>query len=303
MSKRPYLPKHERTAEGVKFALTERDVEILHALNRCRYLTTGQVSRLLFGSNQTNQSARRRLKYLYHNQFIGRIRPLLRIGEGSGEITYYLDRRGREELIEGEEVPLLAKAGLVGHQFLAHALAVAEFRVVLELALREHPAVALASFIADFEIRKETEAAIGHKIYKLYEEVFHPLERKRYVVYPDALFVLQGKGEYEKHQKLYLVEIDRGTEGFKIIKDKITGYRLYRQKEIYQKYGAGLSGFVVLLQTSSETRAQNLRRELSGFAGAELVWIATAGAVSEQTVLSAPIWLDCEGNRKSILRS
>lgn len=303
MDRKRYLSKHTRESAGVPFALTERDVEILRAVNRFRYLKTGQINRLLFPECKTQQSTRRRLKYLFHNKFIGRIMPLTRMGEGAGEITYFLDKAGEEYLQESEEAFVYTKAGQVEHQFLNHALDVSEFRINLELALKEHPIVSLQSFIADFEIRTPTHEAIGNKIYKLYDEVFHQVEKKRYIVYPDALFILQGKGEYEAHKKLYLVEIDRGTEGFKVIKDKITGYRLYRQKGVFQKYDAELDNFSVLLQTISEKRAQNMRQELNGWEGAELVWITHASAVNEQTILSAPIWRDFKQTYQSVLKT
>jgi hypothetical protein len=303
MDRKQYLSKHTRENGGVPFALTERDLEILRAVNRYRYLKTGQINRLLFSECKTQQSTRRRLKYLFHNKFIGRIMPLTRMGDGSSEIIYFLDKAGEEYLQESEEAYVYTKAGQVGHMFLNHALDLSEFRLNLEQALKAHSIVSLQTFIADFEIRHPTQGAVGNKIYKLYDEVFHQVEKKRYIVYPDALLLLQGKGEYESHKKLYFVEIDRGTEGFKIIKEKITGYRIYTQRKIFQKYGQELNKFSVLLQTNSEKRAENLRHELNGWEGAELVWITHDKAVNEKTILSAPIWRDYDLNYTSILKT
>lgn len=80
-------------------------------------------------------------------------------------------------------------------------------------------------------------------------------------------------------------------------------YRLYRQKGIFQKYGAELENFSVLLQTISEKRAGNMRQELNGWEGAELVWITHASAVNEQTILSAPIWRDYKQTYQSVLKT
>ncbi|MBI5186178.1 MAG: hypothetical protein HZA01_10705 [Nitrospinae bacterium] len=60
-------------------------MEILKAVNRYRYLRSGEIERLIFAENGTTQSAHRRLKYLFHNHYLGRIQPLIRPGKGSAE--------------------------------------------------------------------------------------------------------------------------------------------------------------------------------------------------------------------------
>jgi hypothetical protein len=297
-----YLPKHERAGKPVAFVLTDRDLEILRVVNRYRYLRTGQIKRLVFPDNTTEQSARRRLKYLFHNGYLGRVMPFVRIGEGSSETAYYLDRTGRAVLQQaGEEIAAYAAGGQVKHQFLDHALDVSEFRVHLELALSDHPSVEIHRFTADFEVKAHTTGAIGKKRYKLFDEVAHPVTKESYVVYPDALIILKGKGSLEQFQRLYFVEIDRGTEGLNVIKDKIIGYSLYLKQNVFAKFGK-FKGFVVLLQTNSKKRAENIRHFLTGVDGAELVWITDAGQVTQETIATAPIWQDHERKARAILK-
>ena len=45
------LAKFKRSPDRVAFQMTDRDIEILQALNRYRYLRTGQIHELLFGEN------------------------------------------------------------------------------------------------------------------------------------------------------------------------------------------------------------------------------------------------------------
>jgi len=301
MSEAKYLSKHKRESD-VNFSLTKRDVETLKALNRFRYLRTGQIKRLLFGENRTVQSTRRRLKLLFHNKFIGRVMPLMRVGESSGEVAYFLDKAGME-VLQGEEIEVVSpKIGQVRHQFLEHALDISEFRIHLELNLKENLKVNLKRFTADFELKSHLQKATGKKRYKLFDEVLHRLSKRLYTVYPDALIILSGTGKFENYKKLLFLEIDRGTEGLSVIKDKVIGYHLYQQKKVFQKYGK-VSDFTVLIQTSSPRRAENIRTELASITGAELVWVSDVLKVNEASILTKAIWQDHEMNYKSILKT
>jgi len=301
--KKACLPKYKRQSGGVPFVITERDIEIMRAVNRYRYLKTSQIKRLLFPENKAIDSARRRLKYLFHNKFLGRVTPFVRIGEGAEETAYFLDKAGIELLQDsGEEIHFLQKqGGQVRHRFLSHALDISEFRLNLELAIQSHPVISLQRFTADFEMKEHTKKAIGKKIYKLYDEAIHPVNKKRYVVYPDALIILRGKGEYEKFQRLYFIEIDRGTETLSRIRDKVIGYSLYLKQKIFTKFGK-FSAFKVLFQTNSEKRAENIRNALVNLEGTELIWITDVSRISDDTLLSAPVWEDHEMKEKTILK-
>ncbi len=289
------------------FRLTDRDYEILKAVNRYRFLRTGQIKRLLFSDASTPQTARRRLRNLSDPgyRYLDKIEPYVQVGKGNAESAWYLDRGG-EELLRAFGEPLLSysykNSGNVGHLFLAHALALSEFRVRLELALRNHPVVELGRLIADFEMKSHTTEAVDTKIFKLYKEVRHPNERNEtYIVYPDALIILQGKGAYSKSKRLYFVEIDRGTESESHIRKKVIGYSLYLQQRVFQNFGK-FEGFCVLFQTISPKRAENMRKALVGTEGSDLVWITDVQRVTEETILSKPIWTDHKGNFRAIMR-
>ena len=298
-----YLSKHTRKKDGLNFVLTDRDIEILRAVNRCRYLRTSQIKRIVFPQNTTLQSTRRRLKYLFHNKFLGRITPFIQIGQGEGETAYYLDKAGGELLKEyGDELYSYSQQNQVRTQFLNHALDLSEFRINMETALKSHPIIELYRFTCDFELKEYTLKAMGRKIYKLYDEVIHPINRQRHVVYPDALIILKGKGEYDEFQKVYFLEIDRGTESLSVIRDKVIGYNIYHKQKIFNKFGAG-DVFTVLLQTSSEKRAENIRKYLVDQEGAELVWVTNVQQVDENSIISSPIWQDYQFEQKAMIKA
>lgn len=293
MAKQKPLSRYRREG-NVSFVLTARDVDILRAVNRCRYLRTGQIHRLVFPDCRSNQSARRRLKYIYHNQYLGRIAPFTQAGQGSGEMAYFLDQAGAEFLRDVGKEPLsLPRNHRVRHAFPWHALDIADFRVHLECALRR--------FTADFELKEPTKSAIGNKRYRLYDEVLHPINKQRYVVYPDALIILQGKGEHQGFQRLFFLEIDRGTAPLGAIRDKVIGYNLYRRLGIFKKFGR-FDRFRVLIQTSSQKREANIRTALTDQEGADLVWVTDVSRVTEKTLLEAEIWQDEKRHLRSVLK-
>lgn len=301
MSERAALSRTRRTT-GVRFHLTERDLELLRAVNRYRYLRTGQIKRLVFPENRSLQSTRRRLKYLFHNGFLGRIAPLAEVGKAPPETAYYLDKAGIR-LLEDLQEPVLVprKVAQVRPMFLEHALDLSEFRIHLDRALHAHPMVGLKRFISDFEVKAHLRGEVGRHRYKLYRELIHPTQKQRYVVYPDALIILQGKGRYARFQRLLFLEIDRGTEGLQAIRNKIIGYVLYQRARVFQNYGP-FDDFRVLLQAPSQKRVQSIRHALTHLEGAELLWVANVADINETTLLHAPIWVDADLQPRALLK-
>ncbi|WP_169742981.1 replication-relaxation family protein [Desulfobacter vibrioformis] len=296
------MKREKRQPQALPCKLTERDLAILLVLNRYRYLRTGQVKRLIFSDNSTLQSTRRRLRCLFHNAYIGVITPFVKTGQGSGESAYYLEKSGMNLLEEyGETVRAFSKSGNVRHFFLNHALDLSEFHLLLELALRNHPKIHLRRFVCDYEVKSHLNSEKGNKAFALYDEVTHPVSRRSYVVHPDALIILQGKGELEKYQKLYFLEIDRGTERLEIVRNKVIGYNTYLQKRIFTKYGK-FDGFQVLIQTNSEKRAENIRKSLTDQEGAEFVWVTDVGKINEKSILNEAVWVDHEWQLRSVLK-
>ncbi len=296
------LSKTTRQPKAVRFSLTERDMAILHSLAQYRYLRTGQIQRLHFPENTSPQSTRRRLKYLFHHGFVGRIEAMIAVGKGSAEVAYFLDKQGLALLEDDMAVAgLPGKSGQVKPAFLQHALDVSEFQLCLHQAIAAQNKIALHRFTADFELKSHTNKAIGKHRYKLYDEVVHPQNRQTYTVYPDALVILRGTGNLSKHQRLYFVEIDRGTEGLKVIRNKIIGYTLYAQFKTFQKFGK-FDDFRLLLQTNSVRRQENIRDMLTDQVGSERVWFTTEDKVSEVTMLAEPIWQEVSGDYQALLK-
>ena len=302
----------DKPAHPRRFRLTDRDYTILQRLNRYRYLRTGQVQRLLFPECKGVQMARRRLRNLSdsHYGYIKRIEPYVQIGHGSAETAWYLGRAGEEILrARGERLRHYARdnSGRVKHEFLAHALAISEFRVQLELALQRLDTVRLERSIADFELKAAAGRQVGLKAHILFDEVFAPpgyagQTTSRYVVHPDLLVLLQGTGRFTEHRQLFFVEIDRGSESLGTVRRKVIGYGLFLEQNRHHSFAATKS-FTVLIQTTSPRRAANLQRALQGLHAEKIVLLTSEAEITAETLLTAPIWHTAGGQQRAIVKA
>lgn len=287
-----------------RFILQTRDLDILKAVNRFRYLQTRQIKKLLFDSNTTPQSTRRRLRCLIDGEYLGRFSPAIGFDNPKPDAVYYLKRAGASTLeLQNEEVFFYPKAFAIKPMFLNHALDISEFRINLELALKEHAAVELRAFIPDYELKSNFHSFKGRWRYRLYNQVIHKEKQRAYAVYPDAAIILQGRNKYKEHRRLFFLEIDRGTAGLRIIQDKVIGYSLFREQRFFEKTFPGFTEFIVLLQTNSQQRAINIRERISREEGNELIWIAHSEVINQETVVLKNVWMDDQQDLRSLIKS
>src|SRR5260221_10641451 len=134
------FPRHPRFRRAEKFApmeLTERDAQILRAVNRHRFLRSHQIADLVGGSRQ---QVLRRLQRLYHHGYVER--PTCQIDYyqrgGSRSIAYGLASRGAAHLRRVDDIPFsrldrTSPNRSVKHLFLEHALMVSDIIVALEI--------------------------------------------------------------------------------------------------------------------------------------------------------------------------
>lgn len=294
------LAKFKRSPDQVVFQMTDRDVAILQAINRYRYMRTTHIHDLLFSQNSSPQSARRRLRNLFHHGYLSRARPYVKVGEATPEIAYLLNTKGRDVLREhGEVVKYWRKGSEVKYQFLEHALSLSSFRVKLEKAVNKIDGLSIDKLIPDFEMRTEAAGYVGLNRYMLYRELTHPVNRKTYIVHPDALIELCYEHNGKTASRLIFVEIDQGTQSLERIRDKVTGYVLARDQRLFAQY-AGHGNFLLLFQTQSERRRQNILSTLVDHVGSGMVRVAFDADLSPESILTEPVWLDIAGDRKRL---
>lgn len=302
MTKKTGLSKHKRETSKLKpFVVTGRDQDILQALGEYRYLRVDQVKRLFFRENKDLQSPNRRLKYLYHGKYINKVSTYGRRHDVSPQWVYFLDKKGMTHLHDrGISARIWPKTKQVKFNTLQHALDLSDFRINLELGLESSDVVSLKTFIPDFQMTKVSALQSSRNKRIAYTTIVSPVNKQSYIIYPDALIVLQALVEDVAHEKLYFLEIDRGTHGLQVVCDKVHGYYLYHQKKFHASFG-DFTDFKVLIQTSGEKRADNLRKMLADRFGSERVWVTDYEKVNEQSLLYDPIWKGVDGKARSIL--
>lgn len=278
------------------FVPTERDLKILHLLNRCRFARTGHVWQHVFPEKKERRVPNKRLKTLCEKGFISYREPQQE-GSGKKEYIYYLTPQGASYLSDsGEQILLYSEARNKNYPWYLHALRITDFYIHLHKSA-QHLAkdLVLKRYMNEFEIRsnaRKNEGVSGRKLFFKLQG-----QGKNYEVVPDALFILEETES--KERMMYCVEVDRSSETWKILKDKLLGYNIARQQNVFKKFGA--SHFHILFQCESEQRAQNIHQVFQGMENNRYVWTTSIGKIQKNDVLHAPIWKNFEGKHLSIL--
>ena len=190
------LPRYGRAANPPNMRLTERDRHILEAIHAYDgMLSFSQIRRLFFSGKS---QAEERLKLLYQNKYLNRPGRNQRLR--LPDMIYWLDRRGAELVASWSGMNLSEMGWRKEPRWfqVEHDLAVNDFRLDLEEAIRQNPQIALESWIPESEFW-----AYPDPVTYTYND--RNIDRK---IRPDGYFKLfTGKNHIR-----YLLEIDRSTE-------------------------------------------------------------------------------------------
>jgi hypothetical protein len=308
-----YRPRRKRSGNPPPFQLTDRDLDILRAVARYRFLDSGQIRQLIPGSEKNID---RRLKGLFEHAYLDRPEcqyDFYRPGGGSSPAVYALADKGarvlshHDGLESGPRVSWAQKNRKAGRPFLEHTLAISEFAVGLSAAVAASPAVDLCDGPA-LLARLPATAREAAKPYRLSVPVVFKSSRHTIGIEPDYAFSLgfpaAGRRAY------FLVEIDRGT--MPVERSDITQSSMLRK---FLAYGAmwrsklhtqsfAWRNFRVLVVTGNPERAENMRDVLQrhvGGGGSPLFWFADAPALKMCNTLEY-IWIDGEGDEQRLMR-
>lgn len=247
------LPKYKRVSkkEAPRLVLQERDLEILKTVWDYRYLQSHHIIALIKG---TRRKLYERLRKLYHHHYLDRLFfPLQLYSGGSEKTIHVLDKRGADLLVEKlgisrEKIRWSNSIKSVEERNLRHSLMIANFRVILTLAVRNNPDLELLLWKQGNELRDSVS------------EVDENGVNVRYPVVPDAYFGVKDTRKPEGRQvAYYFLEADRSTMTNDRYLKKMRGYWIYwREKKYKEKYK--IHSFRVLTLTMTEKREDNLVR-------------------------------------------
>lgn len=307
----PPLKRLTRPAHPPGFRITERDVAILAAIARFRFLSSQQIVRFIGGSEQ---GLLVRLKLLFYHAYIDRPRHqhaqlTMFFDTGNRPLVYGLARKGARLLSElgiGVDASLdwTTKNARATNAFLAHTLEVADVMIDVDRAVSAHAGITLIDhhelvpyfphdtrnardpFRCRVDVRLQGQGA--------------PLSIG---VVPDRLFSITYTNG-TRHN--YALELDRGTMDVKA--KKLHGKSSFRRKLIgyfhawrERKHSAawGFQSFRVLTITPSAKRIAHMiavQREVTSSTAPGLFLYATPETLAEQGVLG-DAWLSGAGDR------
>jgi hypothetical protein len=264
--------------------LRERDRRILKLVYEHRFLDTELLLRLLkvesgegveyaAGSDGKRRPTRygfgekalyKRLQLLTSLEYLQRRRlteQLAGRGQGAARGVYGLGPKSIGEVstlagVAPEEIRRIVESNSVKGPFLQHALEVAKFRVILELACQESAGGVRLLFWEQGQVLQDWVKGEDEDG-----------EEREFSVFPDAFFALEVQGKGRAH---YFLEADRGTMPIVATRDrsdirkKVLGYGLYRRyrrhSQRYQ-YRTLPDGTIVGLHVADRQRTPDSLRE------------------------------------------
>lgn len=287
------LPRDKRVPCDVRppMRLTERDIDIIQAVNDHRALLGSHIEALFFGSQSTAQY---RLSRLFHHEYLDRhFMTVVSGGPASSPIIYTVGTRGEQVLVEqrGYDHKALRrpKGGTLAWQFLEHLLKINEFRVAVALAARTHGWTV--------EVWQDELFFRANPDYVMLEDKRGRTHKKP--VYPDGYFRLvvpQGRAHF-------FLEVDRGKEPHNKFRPQVDVYQAYTGGGQYQARYSQRS-LRILVVTTSWHRIANLKKTTAQAGGDRKYWFTTFDQVSPATILTSPVWqrLDSDELRPLIER-
>jgi Replication-relaxation len=292
--------RRSETSRAGQFALTPKDIDIIAAVARHRFLSSDQIARL-FGEGRT----RTRLTELFHAQYLERPIRQRDLKIKNGELTpgsiaavYALTQEGARLLADERGAPETWRRRNWQRDntdatriYIAHTLATANLRIALDLANKARPDVTLQH---DQEMARTIPRDFQQHPGRAFSMIPHIIQdgvRIDLAVDCDAAFAIDDTMERRKGH--YLVEIDMGTMPIQRLKRDGTlsfkGTSIMRKVVAYERaHETGLHktlfgwpGFRVLIVTTTPTHAKNMAAaiaKLNGGKGSRLFLIGDATA-------------------------
>lgn len=282
------LKVYQRAEEPPAIRITKRDVRILQMVEAYRFVSREQIERLIFTKTEKDEKTKKtrcpiRLRKMFDNQLLGRVRwPFHAV---TLPMVYYLGREGANllalklgiernkitTLTKSEKRPAISRSLL----FLAHTLAINDFRIDVNLACQKGEA-RLLEWLNEYELGRE------------YVKINHKGRKRRKAVQPDGYFAISQNGR-EAH---FFLEMDMETTPSKRWAPKVLGLYEYRYRGKYTER-FDTKSLRVLCVTPSESRKELLMEWTAKVIPERwqpLFWFTTQDEVEAQTVLTEPIW-------------
>lgn len=288
----------------------EVDQRVLTAINRFRYLTAAQLSRLLYPRlRDQNRYAQRRLHRLADLGYVQRLRALPTPRYGSAPHVFTLSRSGQRYVqrmgVETQAYyrPSEEERKAWNDPFMRHTLSAIDFLIAAQRLAADSPQVSLHQLRTPHDLKHGTAsvtvpAAPGRS---------EPARQTK--VIPDGFvqFLIA-----DTHPVSISLELDRGTEEMKAWRRKVAAILAWASGPYRETFEA--DELTVAVVVPSERRL----RQLIGWTTAELrhrqlldtelasIFLFTAGdpaTIESDELFTLPCWLGVDGTHAALIES
>ncbi len=257
--------RYRRDPTLLPHRLTNRDIEILKAIDRFKYLTAQQIADLFYNSRG---AINKRLKLLFHHHYLGKLPGKVSPNLFNSPDIYFinLDRKASRILAaKGVALPHQkhAKQKNPKRDYVQHTLLTNDCLIAFELAGRRSDEV---DFLSNNELLIKTPKKKPNRSHPWKVSAFITEKNISRTAYPDAAFGLFDKTSQK--MQLFLVEADCMTQPltrcdkqlFRIsnIKAKLLIYHTAWKQGFFRER-LGYPATRILFVTLSQTRAQHMR--------------------------------------------
>lgn len=286
--------------------ITTRDIAVLIALAIYYTLTRTLIGRLCFPDDKDGRITRGRLQKLLDVGLVHRTRmEVVNPAMGAPAPVYYLSRKGAGFLAQetGDERYLAACTECPNWQHLYHWVAVAEFHILLDRAVALLPGVSVDGWLGEWSVANPDEK-LPEKRYKLYTLLNDKVVngKPRLCCIPDAAALLSKDG----YSKVLYIERDRDTTqpADRVAAQKAQGYAGLAERGWHTRHfpETNVPKFLVLMAAPTERRRDSLMKAIAPKPGADLWRFASMTDLTEQTLLTAPVWRTAQGEARSIIQ-
>jgi len=273
------LPKKTRAKKPPRFQMTARDIKLVRAVAKYRYLYVEQFAWLFPDASQ--RGLENRLRLLFHNKYLDRV---ILVDSLSRKLIYSMTEKGARLLAETdkvprEDIPWRRHLNQVSISHIQHLLSVNDVVVSLESALLQGKAKGKVELYKILHGDPDL-----HKLSVMF--LNQDGARYRSSVIPDAVIGLKFRGG---EIGLFFVEVDRATMTINRWQDKVNVYYEYsRTAELKERFKTGW--FIVLTVTTSEKRIASLAERTVALGGRRAFWYTTADRIEPDSILTR-IWL------------
>jgi Replication-relaxation len=270
---------------------TSRDLDILVAIYRFRFLTRQLIEWTFFSNEDSDFDGRsslaaRRLQALHQAAYVQRLVLPMLPGTGRSPLVYALNSRGADAVasrlgIDRDDVDWQPRHNRATAFFMEHTLAIARLWAALASGLRGSE-VTMKRWIGEGELRRRQT-----RVYDYHGGRWLPVR-------PDGYFEL---GWPDGRSKCFFVEVDMGTETNSRFARKMRAYDRY-QRDGYDR-DFGLPWFNVVVVTSGAKRLDNLRRAVRQSNTQIYCYFATLSTLHPSRILTG--WEDRDGDTVDLI--